>query len=61
MAETADPQVPATGLQRLRLAQVLGLVTVLPLVVVVVAIVIGIVTLSNQSRVRDELVNRRWR
>ena len=57
-AVTADPQAPATGLQRLRLAQVLGLVTVLPLIVVLVAIVIGIVTLSNQSNVRDELVNR---
>ncbi len=57
-AVTADRQAPATGLQRLRLAQVLGLVTVLPLIVVVVAIVIGIVTLSNQSDVRDELVNR---
>jgi signal transduction histidine kinase len=57
-AVTADPQAAATGLQRLRLAQVLGLVTVLPLIVVLVAIVIGIVTLSNQSDVRDELVNR---
>jgi signal transduction histidine kinase len=57
-AVTADHQAPATGLQRLGLAQVLGLVTVLPLVVVVVAMAIGIVTLSNQSDVRDELVNR---
>jgi signal transduction histidine kinase len=54
----ADPQAPATGLQRLRLAQVLGLVTVLPLIVVVGAMVVGIVTLANQSDVRDELVNR---
>jgi signal transduction histidine kinase len=57
-AGRADQQAPATGLQRLSLAQVLGLVTVLPLIVVVVAIVVGIVTLSNQSDVRDELVNR---
>ncbi len=57
----ATPATPATnpsGLARLRVAQLLGAVTVVPLVVVLVAIVVGLVTLANQSSVRDELTDR---
>ena len=43
---------------RLRVAQLVGLATIVPFVVVLIAVVVGIITLSNQSSVRDELVNR---
>jgi signal transduction histidine kinase len=43
---------------RLRVAQLVALATILPFVVVVIAVVVGIITLSNQSNVQDELVNR---
>ena len=56
MSTRTEPR--ATGLARLSVAQVLGFATLLPLVVVLVAIVIGIITLAHQSSVRDELVNR---
>ncbi len=54
----AATERPATGLARLRVAQVLGFATLLPLVVVGVALVLGIIALSHQSSVRDELVDR---
>jgi signal transduction histidine kinase len=54
----APTEPRATGLARLRVAQVLGFATLLPLVVVGVAIAVGIVALTHQSSVRDELVNR---
>ncbi len=47
-----------SGLARLRVAQLLGAVTVVPLIAVLAAIVVGLVTLSNQSSVRDELTDR---
>lgn len=54
----AETERPQSGLARLRVAQVLGFATLLPLVVVGVAIVVGIIALAHQSSVRDELVNR---
>ena len=54
----AETERPQRGLARLRVAQVLGFATLLPLVVVGVAIVVGIIALAHQSSVRDELVNR---
>ena len=54
----AEPERTATRVARLRVAQVLGFATLLPLVVVGVAVVIGIIALAHQSSVRDELVNR---
>jgi signal transduction histidine kinase len=56
MSAPADAR--ATGLARLRVAYVLGFATLLPLVVVGVAIAVGIIALAHQSSVRDELVNR---
>jgi signal transduction histidine kinase len=58
MGPETESDTSATGLQRLHLAEVLAMVTILPLVVVVAAIAVGIITLSNQSTVRDELINR---
>ncbi|MGO9820818.1 MAG: ATP-binding protein [Solirubrobacteraceae bacterium] len=45
-------------MRRLRVAQLVGLATIVPFVIVVIAFVVGIITLSNQASVRDELVNR---
>ena len=46
------------GADRLRVAQVVGLATIVPFVLVIAAIAVGVVTLSHQSAVRNELLNR---
>ena len=45
-------------MRRLRVAQLVGLATIVPFVIVVIAFVVGIITLSTPGDVRDELVNR---
>ena len=58
MAVATDPGRLPTGLARLRVAHLLGLTMVVPLLLVLGAVTVGIVTLSNESSVRDELINR---
>ncbi len=54
---TDTTRLPA-AVRRLSVTQLVGLATILPAVIVLIAVVVGILTLSNQSSVRDELVNR---
>src|SRR5579862_8277959 len=58
MAVSTDRGRVATGLARLRVAQLLALATGLPILLVLIAVTVGIATLSNESSVRDELLNR---
>jgi signal transduction histidine kinase len=54
-----EPGPHARGLTaRLRVGQLLALVAIVPLAIVLAAVAVGIVTLSNQSDVRSELLDR---
>src|ERR1700679_3738539 len=54
-----EPGPHARGLTaRLRVGQLLALVAIVPLAIVLAAVAVGIVTLSNQSDLRSELLDR---
>jgi signal transduction histidine kinase len=56
---TPEPRRHPTGLtSRLRVGELLALLAAAPLAIVLAAVVVGIIALSNQASVRAELLNR---